>query len=113
MAAPVPSSARPAAALVLPLAGAWHIRHGLPTTDRLRELLAGRPDARRVVLDPRGLEAWDSALLIFLHFGNAAPRRGFAFAFDRFHFETIARPWSWRKSMARVWINRIAVIWKP
>jgi phospholipid/cholesterol/gamma-HCH transport system permease protein len=56
----------PAATLVIRLAGAWHLRDGLPPLGGVERALAAEPPPCAVAFDARGLAAWDSGVLTFL-----------------------------------------------
>ena len=52
--------------LVVQLAGDWHLRHGLPSTDLVEKQLDTAPKPTRLTFDAAELRDWDSGLLTFL-----------------------------------------------
>jgi phospholipid/cholesterol/gamma-HCH transport system permease protein len=78
----VPASSTPSAAAFevgqesglvrVRLSGAWTLSEGTPSPDALDTELEGAPPGSRIVFEPAGLTAWDSALVSFLH--SAASR---------------------------------------
>src|ERR1700733_5653493 len=52
--------------LVVQLAGDWHLRHGLPSTDLVEKQLDTAPKPTRLTFDAADLRDWDSGLLTFL-----------------------------------------------
>src|SRR5580658_638005 len=52
--------------LVVQLAGDWHLRHGLPSTDLVEKQLDAAPKPTRLTFDAAELRDWDSGLLTFL-----------------------------------------------
>src|SRR6202046_1866047 len=52
--------------LVVQLAGDWHLRHGLPSTDLVEKQLDTVPKPTRLTFDAAELRDWDSGLLTFL-----------------------------------------------
>jgi phospholipid/cholesterol/gamma-HCH transport system permease protein len=51
--------------IVMEVSGSWRLHHGMPTVRSVERELAS-PAPRRIVLDARGLAAWDSSLVGFL-----------------------------------------------
>jgi phospholipid/cholesterol/gamma-HCH transport system permease protein len=56
----------PEGTIVIRLAGAWHLRRGLPPVATVEQALTAGPSPRGVTFDATGLEAWDSGVLTFL-----------------------------------------------
>jgi phospholipid/cholesterol/gamma-HCH transport system permease protein len=52
--------------LVVQLAGDWHLRHGLPSTDLVEKQLDTAPKPTSLTFDAAELRDWDSGLLTFL-----------------------------------------------
>lgn len=52
--------------LQLQLAGAWHLQRGMPRAETLIRQIGDTPTARRLDFDSTDLEAWDTALAVFL-----------------------------------------------
>ena len=52
--------------LVVQLAGDWHLRHGLPSTDLVEKQLDTAPKPTSLTFDAADLHDWDSGLLTFL-----------------------------------------------
>src|SRR5580698_2447048 len=52
--------------LVVQLAGDWHLRHGLPSTELVEKQLDTAPKPTRLTFDAAELRDWDSGLLTFL-----------------------------------------------
>ena len=52
--------------LVVQLAGDWHLRHGLPSTDLVEKQLDTAPKPTRLTFEAAELRDWDSGLLTFL-----------------------------------------------
>ena len=53
-------------ALLIRLSGSWRIEEPLPSPDDVERRLDAAPGLRRVVLDGRGINRWDSSLIAFL-----------------------------------------------
>jgi phospholipid/cholesterol/gamma-HCH transport system permease protein len=47
--------------------GRWSLAEGVPSTEPLAQDLDRAEGARRLLFEPSGLEAWDSALVAFVH----------------------------------------------
>jgi phospholipid/cholesterol/gamma-HCH transport system permease protein len=61
------------------LSGSWTLNAGPPSADALAAELTTAPPGARIVFEPAGLTAWDSALVSFLHSAaNRAAARGSA-----------------------------------
>ncbi len=56
----------PDGALIVRLAGAWSLEHGLPDTAPVEEALAADPPPRTVRFDTEGLDRWDSGVLAII-----------------------------------------------
>jgi phospholipid/cholesterol/gamma-HCH transport system permease protein len=56
----------PGATLVIRLAGAWHLREGLPRVSDVERELAAKPAPTAVGFDTKELGEWDSGVLTFL-----------------------------------------------
>jgi phospholipid/cholesterol/gamma-HCH transport system permease protein len=52
--------------LVVRLAGDWHLRHGLPSSDLVAKQLDSDPKPAKLTFDAADLRDWDSGLLTFL-----------------------------------------------
>jgi phospholipid/cholesterol/gamma-HCH transport system permease protein len=52
--------------LVVRLAGDWHLRHGLPSSDLVAKQLDTAPKPAKLTFDAADLRDWDSGLLTFL-----------------------------------------------
>jgi len=52
--------------LVVRLAGAWRIEHGVPPIASVEQALASPPPVHRVTFDASALRGWDSGVLAFL-----------------------------------------------
>jgi phospholipid/cholesterol/gamma-HCH transport system permease protein len=70
---------REAGAVRVRLSGRWTLSAGLPSVDAVARELEVAPPGARVVFEPSGLEAWDSALVSFVFSATAlAAARGAA-----------------------------------
>jgi phospholipid/cholesterol/gamma-HCH transport system permease protein len=57
-----------ASTLVIRLAGDWHLRHGLPTSQAVeKQLDSALPKPNKLTFEASGLGEWDSGLLTFLN----------------------------------------------
>jgi phospholipid/cholesterol/gamma-HCH transport system permease protein len=57
----------PDGSLRLRLSGRWALEAGIPPVGAVRQALEASPPVSRVVIEPLGLESWDSALVTFTH----------------------------------------------
>lgn len=55
------------ATLVIGIAGAWRLRHGMPSAEAVKGELGGVAAPRIVVFDAGGLTRWDSSLVNFVN----------------------------------------------
>jgi phospholipid/cholesterol/gamma-HCH transport system permease protein len=56
-----------AGTLRIRVSGRWTLTEGVPSTEPIARELEAAEGARRLVFEPSGLEAWDSALVTFVH----------------------------------------------